>query len=1015
MKSATSRPPPGRLHRRDGAGPGSGPTDAAAIAITTGKALAAAIRLASIGRIVLALLLGLGLHLPTAAQHFPFRQYTQMDGLTNLAVSSLVRAHDGDMWIGTDSGVFHFDGTQISAYDGGRGLPREPVRGMVEDPWGRVWVAFDRGLYLGGQAGFEAVQTPDGIVQPDLKLQLVFLGEDRLLLVAKRHIVDLRRHRSEGVTHWTARPLFADARLRAMPALGSVASLFNQPGGTIWFGCSRALCRLTHAGVRMWGPDDGVPDAEWNTLLADRSGSLWARSPTHLVVLRPGASRFELAEPPHPELKAAPYVPLLALDAQGRLLTRTASGLARLDAGGWREFTPVNGLPAGASINAVQTDADGDLWLGVYGQGIWHWRGYGHLESWTRAEGLAGDSVWGIVRDPKGRLIFGSDEGCQSVDEAARRLGGCPVTGLPGQTLSIALDDADRLWFGMGNGSVWRTAPGHTAAESVGALGGSSSVSQIAFDRDGVGWVSGNANGLHQIDPVSLQLRHIPLPDAPSRVWETVESRPGERCIATVKGLYRIADGRAELVHFERNGVAVGFTTIAKDRDGSIWASAVGMGLLHMPGCAAAGATWVTADVVAKASTYFVRFDRRGWIWVGTDQGVAIFDGRVWQRLDMGDGLVWNDTNQGSFLADADGSVWIGTSAGLTHVIDPEGLLKRRQRPLDLRIASASLGDHALDGPGTTRVPWEPDASFDLQFASSTYGRSARTEFQYRIVNLSPKWFGSRLSEVHLPALEAGSYRIEARALDPDHAQESAVLTKTFEVVPPWWRSPSFQIALALLSGSLLILAWRRQVVRLHARRLLLEADFKEREALLQRATRDGLTGLWNRSTILEILTREIAQWQRTGLPLAVALLDVDHFKRVNDTHGHLAGDDVLRQLSGRVTEALRQSDWIGRYGGEELLAVLPGLTPEEATAPVERLRECVAERSFSTRGQTIPVTLSVGLAWHRPGDTMETLIANADAALYEAKRAGRNRVVVAATAAGLPASAPVPRATSIA
>jgi diguanylate cyclase (GGDEF)-like protein len=232
-------------------------------------------------------------------------------------------------------------------------------------------------------------------------------------------------------------------------------------------------------------------------------------------------------------------------------------------------------------------------------------------------------------------------------------------------------------------------------------------------------------------------------------------------------------------------------------------------------------------------------------------------------------------------------------------------------------------------------------------------------------------------------------------AIDAPHVRKSAIVTMSFEVLPPWWRTLTFETCIVLLFLSLVALMWRYQLGKLRARRLALEREFRERELLLERATRDALTGLWNRATILDVLSRELAHAQRTGAALAIALIDVDHFKLVNDTYGHHGGDEVLRDLAQRLAGALRHNDWLGRYGGEELMVVLPGLAYVGAAAPVERLRECVAERPFEINELQVPLTVSIGMAWCvSPSDTAHDMISRADAALYTAKGSGRNRVV---------------------
>lgn len=179
---------------------------------------------------------------------------------------------------------------------------------------------------------------------------------------------------------------------------------------------------------------------------------------------------------------------------------------------------------------------------------------------------------------------------------------------------------------------------------------------------------------------------------------------------------------------------------------------------------------------------------------------------------------------------------------------------------------------------------------------------------------------------------------------------------------------------------------------------LLMSADRLHAE-LEQLATLDPLTGAWNRRAMLEQCARALGLDRRHRRPSALLLLDADHFKRVNDTYGHEAGDAVLRELVRRMREVLRHEDLVGRLGGEEFVALLPG-TPEQGAAEVaERLREAVARENFFCRGEEIPLTVSIGVAEREVGEAdIAALVQRADRAMYAAKRAGRDRVVTASS-----------------
>jgi len=190
-----------------------------------------------------------------------------------------------------------------------------------------------------------------------------------------------------------------------------------------------------------------------------------------------------------------------------------------------------------------------------------------------------------------------------------------------------------------------------------------------------------------------------------------------------------------------------------------------------------------------------------------------------------------------------------------------------------------------------------------------------------------------------------------------------------------------------------------QRVVELH------EQLLATREELRTQATHDGLTGLWNRGAILEILDKELARACRTSAPLAILMADLDHFKHINDTHGHAAGDTVLREVARRLTASLRPYDSVGRVGGEEFLLILPGCDAATAASVAERVRSGIAAAPIAIAEEATQLTVSVGVACRAQdgSEDGEALVRASDVALYEAKRAGRNRF---ATAAREPASA---------
>ncbi len=200
----------------------------------------------------------------------------------------------------------------------------------------------------------------------------------------------------------------------------------------------------------------------------------------------------------------------------------------------------------------------------------------------------------------------------------------------------------------------------------------------------------------------------------------------------------------------------------------------------------------------------------------------------------------------------------------------------------------------------------------------------------------------------------------------------------------PFWTL--FTVNQAVIQGAPVNLAWIY--------------DYTERrnmeEALRDMASRDPLTGIYNRRSFMELARQQLARAHRFHEPLAVFVLDVDHFKKINDTYGHATGDDALRMVAGGCQAILREYDVLGRLGGEEFVVVLPGATADETRVVAERVRRNLARMAIPAPGTSFHLTTSIGIAGlEGASDSLEKAIHRADLALYRAKREGRNRVVV--------------------
>ena len=205
----------------------------------------------------------------------------------------------------------------------------------------------------------------------------------------------------------------------------------------------------------------------------------------------------------------------------------------------------------------------------------------------------------------------------------------------------------------------------------------------------------------------------------------------------------------------------------------------------------------------------------------------------------------------------------------------------------------------------------------------------------------------------------------------------------TIALFAPFW-SKHATLSVGLLITLLMVPAYLAALLR------RLEASNRAIESL---ARQDSLTGVLNRRAMEERLEHELARIQRHGGQLAIAMFDIDGFKPINDRYGHFMGDEVLRAVVARTSRALRECDYIARFGGDEFVLVLPGADERAAHVVAERLRCAIVNQAFTYEGQSLEFSISIGVSHWVPGDSVESLLHKADVALYYSKNTGRNRV----------------------
>jgi len=943
------------------------------------------------------------------AQRYDFHVYRQAEGLKNLAINALTTDGFGFLWVATENGVYRFLGSNFEQYGKEQGIAERDVEDIYADSTGAVWAGTGENLYRWDGQRFQAVG----------KNPIQIQGAQRLAAEDARHLLVVDKGRLYRLEHdaqgrmLSYAPVFSRETLASKPELSQLSSLRVDGDRTVWMGCGTMLCSWLpglESMVTQWGMDKGVPKSVWRSVLMDRAGTLWAVDQQyHVVALPSGATRFVDRSISSSDPNSVYQHAALVEDPEGRVLASAAEGVARWEGTGWRIIGTSSGIRSG-HITSMSLDFAGDLWLSGFGRGLFHWIGLEDWEGWSELVGLPSPNILSAFPVRQDRVLVGTEKGPGWINPQNGSAGSLfsDQKWTYGQVSGIGTNRDGSVWAGTFSGAVLRID------QKTGLVNQTANLPALISSA-----VQDPAGRVFFVTGKGIFLREAGTPYAPPHRIPALDALRGDStggaatCVAPDGAVWLLANNRL-LREQDNRWTAPPIDGLAKlggsllylscGADGVLWATGQQTGIWRLTPNGARLNAWrlLVPSEFTTLAPLAILADRRGWVWLGTDAGMVVWNGAEWRHLTQETGLIWDDVNKGTLTNGPDGSVWIETSGGLSHLMHPEHVFEPAL--LTVSVTRVQREDQVYQSGEPIILPW---SAAPLQFHISSPSVRNRSDmiFKYRMDGLQSEWIETRNGIAIFSALPPGKYSFMAMASNSGLSAFSPTVKIQIQILSPWWRTSWFYGLCILAILLLLAVAGHFYARQLRARSRHLESLVSERtreleasrEQLRVQATHDGLTGMLNRTAILRTLVAEMDRARRENRTVVVALIDLDHFKRINDRHGHLAGDDALRRFAAAVGAAIRPYDHAGRYGGEEFLLVLTQIPREIVENRLVSLQAAISNLQISAHEAQFTLNCSMGATVHDPADgdgSIESLLTIADRALYAAKAQGRNRVV---------------------
>lgn len=965
------------------------------------------------------------------------------DSLSNNNTFSLIESSDGLLWIGTDPGGLNILDPETGKFkiykkeeNNQNSLIDNSVWSLMEAKDGKIWIGTRGGLSVldrsTGTFKNYVVDKNNPRALADAVVYRIYQDRKGTIWLGTRAGLHRFDPQTDDFTIFKNDPKDPQSISH-----NNVWSMLEDSRGDFWVGTrggglnkfDRAAGKFTAFRNDPNNPKSISNDRIWN-IFEDREENLWVLTENGgLNLLDRDKNVFRSFQNNPNDLTTVSNNDLywITEDTSGVLwITSRYGGVNKLYPSLRRFglYRSIPGDPNTLSSNNVYSalaEKNGVIWIGTFGGGLNRFdRNTGKLTVYKNdpndPDCISNDKIQNIFKDENGHLwLATSGGGLNRFD---------PETGKFTKFKSVPNNDDT-----LGSNFLTMIKPASPGHLWIGTLG---------FGLDLFNMETGKVEKVYKYEADNSNSL------TEDTIYDLAVDKEGKVWIATARGGLELLDPATGTFTHHRNDPAndnsilddAVFALYLNEDTGMIWAG-TSNGLSGLDLKTGKWQNYTMKESLPADTVVGIQPGNGDDLWLSTGKGISHFNiiEKSFENYSMRDGLQGDLFEIASSHRGPDGEIFFGGSNGVTF-FQPDQIVKNRYKPpvvfTDFQLFNQSVtpGSDILPQPieKTDKITLRYDQSvITIKFAALSYQLPLKNLYKYKLDGFDKDWSPARTkNEATYTNLPPGNYTFRVRAANNDgvwNEENDRVLQITVQT--PWWRSAWF-ITLSILGLIALIYTGiQLRTGSIQARNRELEKRVSERTSELEEsqnrlnlvnqelmaqleavtelekevrelAIHDALTGLYNRHYLSERLEGEYSRAERASRPISFLLMDIDHFKDINDTFGHQAGDYALKTIAQIIMSQIRKSDIACRFGGEEFMIILPDTGVESAVQKADSFRQSISDRVYEFGGRQFSVTISIGIAVYPVhGTGNDQILSKADAALYEAKKTGRNRVVV--------------------